>query len=200
MKGATFPRKRRGASRVMPGPDPDHPARDPAGPSASRRYVPVPGVRDPRGAGPSHAPLGRGWPDHAIKPGAPLPPPSPGRARGGLPDHARAGWHRPGPPPRRPAPPGSTASGAGPRRPGGALRAEHAAQGLQLTAKTTCPLWLGERLDLVWAIDVLHPLATGERNRSAPEAAGIPPPSRRIASVISSLLAAESNGYASSSY
>ena len=87
-----------------------------------------------------------------------------------------------------------------PADPVGALRAEHAAQGLQLTAKTTCPLWLGERLDLVWAIDVLHPLATGERNRSAPEAAGIPPPSRRIASVISSLLAAESNGYASSSY
>jgi 5-methylcytosine-specific restriction endonuclease McrA len=40
-----------------------------------------------------------------------------------------------------------------------ALRAEHAAQGMHLTSRTTCPLWLGERLDLVWALDVLHPLA-----------------------------------------
>jgi len=40
-----------------------------------------------------------------------------------------------------------------------ALRAEHAAQGLHLTSRTTCPLWLGERLDLGWALDVLHPLA-----------------------------------------
>jgi len=29
-----------------------------------------------------------------------------------------------------------------------ALRAQHAAQGLQLHARTTCPSWLGERLDL----------------------------------------------------
>ena len=39
------------------------------------------------------------------------------------------------------------------------LRAEHAAQGLRLDARTACAGWLGERLDLVWAIDVLHPLA-----------------------------------------
>jgi Domain of unknown function (DUF222)/HNH endonuclease len=39
------------------------------------------------------------------------------------------------------------------------LRAQHEAQGLHLHAKTTTPGWLGERLDLVWAIDVLHPLA-----------------------------------------
>ena len=47
-----------------------------------------------------------------------------------------------------------------PADPMAALRAEHAAQGLQLTAKTTCPLWLGERLDVGWALHVLHPLAT----------------------------------------
>jgi 5-methylcytosine-specific restriction endonuclease McrA len=41
-----------------------------------------------------------------------------------------------------------------------ALRARHAAQGLRLHARTTCPGWLGEPLDLGWAIDVLHPLAT----------------------------------------
>jgi 5-methylcytosine-specific restriction endonuclease McrA len=40
-----------------------------------------------------------------------------------------------------------------------ALRACHAAQGLRLTARTGCPGWLGERLDVGWAIDVLHPLA-----------------------------------------
>jgi 5-methylcytosine-specific restriction endonuclease McrA len=40
-----------------------------------------------------------------------------------------------------------------------ALRARHDAQGLHLHARTTCPGWLGERLDVGWAIDVLHPLA-----------------------------------------
>jgi len=40
-----------------------------------------------------------------------------------------------------------------------ALRARHDAEGLGLHARTACPGWLGERLDLGWAIDVLHPLA-----------------------------------------
>jgi Domain of unknown function (DUF222)/HNH endonuclease len=40
-----------------------------------------------------------------------------------------------------------------------ALRAQHQAQGLALHALTTTPGWLGEPLDVVWAIDVLHPLA-----------------------------------------
>jgi len=40
-----------------------------------------------------------------------------------------------------------------------ALRAEHAAQGLRLHARTGLAGWLGERLDVGWAIDVLHPLA-----------------------------------------
>jgi hypothetical protein len=31
---------------------------------------------------------------------------------------------------------------------------------LRLDARTACPAWLGERLDVGWAIDVLHPLAT----------------------------------------
>jgi 5-methylcytosine-specific restriction endonuclease McrA len=44
------------------------------------------------------------------------------------------------------------------------LRAEHAAQRLQLTSKTACPRWLGDRLDVGWALDVLHPLATGEQH------------------------------------
>jgi hypothetical protein len=41
-----------------------------------------------------------------------------------------------------------------------ALRARHDAQGLGLHARTAIPGWLGERLDVGWAIDVLHPLAT----------------------------------------
>jgi 5-methylcytosine-specific restriction endonuclease McrA len=41
------------------------------------------------------------------------------------------------------------------------LRARHDALGLRVHARTACPSWLGERLDLGWAIDVLHPLAQG---------------------------------------
>jgi 5-methylcytosine-specific restriction endonuclease McrA len=58
-----------------------------------------------------------------------------------------------------------------PADPVGTLRAQHAAQGLRVHARTTCPGWLGERLDLGWAIGVLHPLAT--RNvRSVPSPDG----------------------------
>ncbi len=39
------------------------------------------------------------------------------------------------------------------------LRARHDALGLRVHARTTCPGWLGERLDVGWAIDVLHPRA-----------------------------------------
>jgi hypothetical protein len=46
-----------------------------------------------------------------------------------------------------------------PEDPVAALRAQHDVQGLYLHARTTCPGWLGERLDLGWAIDVLHPRA-----------------------------------------
>jgi hypothetical protein len=50
-----------------------------------------------------------------------------------------------------------------PADPVGSLRDGHAAHGLAITSRTSCPQWLGERLDLGWALDVLHPLATGER-------------------------------------
>src|SRR5438128_11703895 len=40
-----------------------------------------------------------------------------------------------------------------------ALRARHDAQGLRLHARTATPGWLGERLNVGWAIDVMHPLA-----------------------------------------
>ncbi len=47
-----------------------------------------------------------------------------------------------------------------PADPVAALRAQHVAQGLQLHARTGLAGWLGERLDVGWAIDVLHPLAS----------------------------------------
>ena len=46
-----------------------------------------------------------------------------------------------------------------PADPIGSLERRHAADGLRLHARTACPAWLGERLDVGWAIDVLHPLA-----------------------------------------
>jgi hypothetical protein len=46
-----------------------------------------------------------------------------------------------------------------PADPVGTLRACSEAHGLRLTGRTACPSWLGERLDVGWAIDVLHPLA-----------------------------------------
>ena len=52
-----------------------------------------------------------------------------------------------------------------------ALRARHEAQGFRLHARTTCPGWLGEHLDVGWAIGVLHPLATrrvGSSERGSP--------------------------------
>ncbi len=49
-----------------------------------------------------------------------------------------------------------------PADPVGALRARHDAEGLRVHARTACPGWLGERLDVGWTIDVLHPLATRE--------------------------------------
>jgi 5-methylcytosine-specific restriction endonuclease McrA len=39
------------------------------------------------------------------------------------------------------------------------LRARHDADGLHLHPRTAMPGWLGERLDVGWAIGVLHPLA-----------------------------------------
>jgi len=46
------------------------------------------------------------------------------------------------------------------------LRACHDGLGLRLGARTACPGWLGERLNVGWAIDVLHPRA--QRSRPCP--------------------------------
>ena len=60
-----------------------------------------------------------------------------------------------------------------PADPAQALRAKHEAQGLRLDARTTTPGWLGEHLDVGWAIDVLHPRAN--RRPGGAEAEGTAP-------------------------
>ena len=52
------------------------------------------------------------------------------------------------------------APAAVPADPAGAIRAQNVAQGLHLHARTGLAQWFGERLDVGWAIDVLHPRAT----------------------------------------
>jgi hypothetical protein len=46
-----------------------------------------------------------------------------------------------------------------PADPVGRLITQHRGQGLAIGPRTSCPSWGGERLDLAWAIDVLHPAA-----------------------------------------
>jgi len=41
------------------------------------------------------------------------------------------------------------------------LRDINIAHGVEVSRHTMTPGWHGERLDVVWAIDVLHPLAIG---------------------------------------
>jgi 5-methylcytosine-specific restriction endonuclease McrA len=47
-----------------------------------------------------------------------------------------------------------------------AIRARHISQGLRIRARSGCPGWLGERLDVAWAIDVRHPRATTVSGRA----------------------------------
>jgi hypothetical protein len=50
-----------------------------------------------------------------------------------------------------------------PGDPARAIRTTNEAAGLRVHARTTCPGWQGERLDVAWAIDVLHPRALRPR-------------------------------------
>ncbi len=52
-----------------------------------------------------------------------------------------------------------------PSDPTEALVAAHRAGGVAIDARTGCPSWLGERLDLGWAIGVLHPAANSPASR-----------------------------------
>jgi 5-methylcytosine-specific restriction endonuclease McrA len=58
--------------------------------------------------------------------------------------------------------PESPVPAAVPADPVDVLRAEHDSLGLRIHPRTACPAWLGERLNVAWAIDVLHPLAVGQ--------------------------------------
>jgi hypothetical protein len=49
-----------------------------------------------------------------------------------------------------------------PADPVAVIRAQHEEHGFALRARSTMPLWQGERLDVGYAIDVLHPLARDE--------------------------------------
>jgi len=53
-----------------------------------------------------------------------------------------------------------------PEDPQGVIRAQNEAKGLALDARTTMSSWLGERLDVGYAIDVLHPRAIDNRRRN----------------------------------
>jgi 5-methylcytosine-specific restriction endonuclease McrA len=57
------------------------------------------------------------------------------------------------------------------------LRACHDAQGLHVNARTGCAGWLGERLNVGWAIDVLHPLAVSSRSCRAERGSPVAHPS-----------------------
>jgi hypothetical protein len=48
-----------------------------------------------------------------------------------------------------------------------ALVAANRAHGLAIDARTSLPSWCGERLDLGWAIGVLHPAANPAAYRTA---------------------------------
>jgi hypothetical protein len=56
--------------------------------------------------------------------------------------------------------------------PAGAIRNQNAAQGLTLHARTGLAQWFGERLDVRWAIDVLHPRAARVVRRESPPEPG----------------------------
>jgi hypothetical protein len=68
--------------------------------------------------------------------------------------------------PAVPAPPGV------PSEPARAIVAANQAGGVAINARTSCPSWLGERLDLGWAIDVLHPAANPLESRPAVRSLG----------------------------
>ena len=74
-------------------------------------------------------------------------------AEGALRFRTPRGWPIPDVPPAPPLP----------RDPMWALVATNRSNGHAIHARTGCPEWYGERLDLPWAISVLHPAANPPR-------------------------------------
>jgi hypothetical protein len=62
----------------------------------------------------------------------------------------------------------------GPDDPNGRLRASNGDRGMHIDPQTSKPLWTGERLDVGWAIDVLHPRANGEGQGVTRDALDVP--------------------------
>ena len=155
---------RRGrADRRSRRPDAHDSAGDPARAAPPRPRLPVPGLRPAVRPGPSHPPLGPWRPHHALEPRDALPAPSPRRPRGGLSGGTTARRRRCGSGDRTDDRcPTSRLRPRCPTIPSDVIRARNEAAGLRLHARTACPGWLGERLDVGWAIDVLHPRAIGE--------------------------------------
>jgi hypothetical protein len=52
---------------------------------------------------------------------------------------------------------GRTPPAVVPDDPAEAIRAENEARQIRISPRTACARWTGERLDVGWAIDVLHP-------------------------------------------
>jgi hypothetical protein len=57
--------------------------------------------------------------------------------------------------------PDAPAPAAVPANPSDTVRAQNDAQGVQIGARTAIPGWQGARLDVGYAISVLHPRAIG---------------------------------------
>jgi len=54
-----------------------------------------------------------------------------------------------------------------PENPSDTVRAHNETRGVHIDARTSTPGWQGERLDVGYAISVLHPLAIGDSTRGA---------------------------------
>ena len=158
---------RRGAA------DADDPAGAPAGAGGAGPRLSLSGVRRAARPGPSHSPLGQRradpapesrasvWRHHRAvhEEGYTVVRDADGTLRFGTP----GGWAIP----ETPAPP------AVPRDPAQALVATNRAHGVGIGPRTAIPHWCGERLDLGWAIDVLHPACQPSARQSFVETAAL---------------------------
>jgi hypothetical protein len=103
----------------------------------------------------------RAGPPRCVQPGALVSPAPPGRARGGASGRAVTRRRAAVPPAGRLGAPGRPATATMCERSCGGHPGANEVHGLKLHPNTGRPGWFGERLDLGYAIDVLHPLANG---------------------------------------
>jgi hypothetical protein len=154
---------RRGASDRGRRPDTNDSPSDSTSASASRQGLSLPGLRSALRAGPPHPPLGPRRPDEALEPHDAVPPASPRGSRGGFSGGAPAGRRASIQAAHGVVIPQVPPSPDPPADPVAVIRSRNEDNGLVLHARTALPCWLGERLDVAYAIDVLHPLASRQR-------------------------------------